>query len=276
MSPLDRAKYLAATALMTCVCWMWLSDIGAQAQESTLSWQQEVRRCAHAKDWTAAMIIVDREIDRAPRDMDIRAWRARVLLWSGDLANAEREYLNILAAAPNEPDDWLGLANVYSRQGRRREAVDAVSHARVLDPKRADIRMANGLALQALGSRGEARLELRRALELDPASPDARLAVESLRSEATQELRVGVNTDLFDFADANHDAGFSLTSRWSPLSETTVSKLVCVCFGLRISECLALRWSDVDWLDGKLRVERGMSVSKWVRSKQSTLGGSWR
>jgi integrase len=34
--------------------------------------------------------------------------------------------------------------------------------------------------------------------------------------------------------------------------------LVCVCFGLRISECLALRWSDVDWLNGKLRVERGI------------------
>jgi integrase len=34
--------------------------------------------------------------------------------------------------------------------------------------------------------------------------------------------------------------------------------LMCVCFGLRISECLALRWSDVDWLNGKLTVERGI------------------
>jgi integrase len=34
--------------------------------------------------------------------------------------------------------------------------------------------------------------------------------------------------------------------------------LVCICFGLRISECLALRWSDVDWLNGKLLVERGI------------------
>ena len=34
--------------------------------------------------------------------------------------------------------------------------------------------------------------------------------------------------------------------------------LVCVCFGLRISECLALRWSDVDWLNGTLKVERGI------------------
>lgn len=34
--------------------------------------------------------------------------------------------------------------------------------------------------------------------------------------------------------------------------------LVCVCFGLRISECLALKWSDVDWLNSKLSVERGI------------------
>jgi integrase len=31
-----------------------------------------------------------------------------------------------------------------------------------------------------------------------------------------------------------------------------------VCFGLRISEALALKWGDVDWLNGKLRVERGI------------------
>jgi integrase len=34
--------------------------------------------------------------------------------------------------------------------------------------------------------------------------------------------------------------------------------LVCVCFGLCISECLALKWSDVDWLGGKLRIERSI------------------
>lgn len=34
--------------------------------------------------------------------------------------------------------------------------------------------------------------------------------------------------------------------------------LVCLCFGLRISECLALKWSDVDWLNGTLSVERGI------------------
>ncbi len=33
---------------------------------------------------------------------------------------------------------------------------------------------------------------------------------------------------------------------------------ICVCFGLRISECLALKWSDVDWLSGRLSVERAI------------------
>jgi len=69
-----------------------------------------------AKDWTAAMDIVDQEIAHAPKDMDIRAWRARVLMWSGKIAEAEREYLEILAIVPNDPDNWMGLANVYSRE----------------------------------------------------------------------------------------------------------------------------------------------------------------
>jgi integrase len=34
--------------------------------------------------------------------------------------------------------------------------------------------------------------------------------------------------------------------------------LVCVCFGLRISECLALKWCDVDWLNSTLQVRRGI------------------
>jgi integrase len=34
--------------------------------------------------------------------------------------------------------------------------------------------------------------------------------------------------------------------------------LLCVCLGLRISESLALRWADVDWLGSTLRVQRGI------------------
>ena len=34
--------------------------------------------------------------------------------------------------------------------------------------------------------------------------------------------------------------------------------LVCISFGLRISEALALRWSDVNWKDSTLNIERGI------------------
>jgi len=34
--------------------------------------------------------------------------------------------------------------------------------------------------------------------------------------------------------------------------------LVCVSFGLRISECLALKWLDIDWFGSKLSVRRGI------------------
>lgn len=34
--------------------------------------------------------------------------------------------------------------------------------------------------------------------------------------------------------------------------------LVSVCFGLRISECLALKWDDIDWLQAKLYIRRGI------------------
>jgi integrase len=34
--------------------------------------------------------------------------------------------------------------------------------------------------------------------------------------------------------------------------------LLCVCLGLRISEALALRWSDVDWLQSRISIRRGI------------------
>jgi integrase len=34
--------------------------------------------------------------------------------------------------------------------------------------------------------------------------------------------------------------------------------LVCVCLGLRISEALAIRWSDIDWLGSNIGIKRGI------------------
>src|SRR5215467_12079282 len=38
-------------------------------------------------------------------------------------------------------------------------------------------------------------------------------------------------------------------------------------FGLRISECLALKWSDVDWFSARLHVQRSIVRQRTVETK---------
>jgi tetratricopeptide (TPR) repeat protein len=184
------------------------------------SWQDQVRKFAAAQDWPAALQTVDQEIARRPQDTDVRSWRARVLTWSGRLAEAEHEYNTILSLSPNDPDNWAGLASVYSRSGRNREAIQALEHAVALDARRADLHTALGLARRRAGEQKEAKIQFQQALALDPVNPDARAGLQSLRGEPRHELRIGVNTDLFNFADANHDEAAALTSRWTPRWQT--------------------------------------------------------
>ncbi len=187
-----------------------------RSQERLPDWHAEVRKYAEAQDWHSAMRIVDREVARAPQDVDVRAWRARVLTWSGHLAEAEKEYLEILKVSRSDPDNWMGLASVYLREGRVEDALRALDRAVEFDPKRADLRAARARALRAMGDRNEARLEFQKALSLDPASMEARAGLISVRGEPRHELRFGQDNDLFNFTSANHDGWVSLVSQWTP------------------------------------------------------------
>jgi tetratricopeptide (TPR) repeat protein len=199
-----------------CVAGLYLCSLVVNAQAVIPSWQQEVRRSAEQKDWTAALDIVNRQINLMPHDTDLRGWRARVLLWSGKLVEAESEYNELLATVPGDPDLWLGLGTVYLRNGRGREALRALTRAVELDPQRSDLRVARASALRTLGRKNEAKLELKRAVDLDHTSADGRAALIALQGEGRHELRLGVNSDLFSFADANQDGGITVISHWSP------------------------------------------------------------
>jgi tetratricopeptide (TPR) repeat protein len=202
---------------------MLLSASAVSGQQDSPRWETQVRMYAEAHDWAAALKTVDSQLALAPQDMDIRAWRARVLAWSGDLAGAESEYLAIVKVVPDDPDDWMGLGTVYLQQGRTDEALRALDRAVELDPKRADLREAHGRALRAAGERAEARLEFQRALSLDSSSSEARVGLASLRGEPKHELRFGEENDAFNFAHDNHDGGVSLVSNWTPHWTTSVS-----------------------------------------------------
>jgi tetratricopeptide (TPR) repeat protein len=190
-------------------------------QSSQPDWQKQVRRYADKQDWASAMRIVDEEIARAPGDMDVRAWRARILEWSGKLSEAEQEYLQILQVANKDPDNWMGLGNVYLREGKAQEASRAFDTAIGLDPRRADLHMAHGRALAAAGDRKGARLEFQRALSLDPANREVRVAQRSVFGEPKNELTVGQEDHAFNFLYPNYDEWLSLQTQWTPHWSTT-------------------------------------------------------
>ena len=198
-----------------------LSALPAWAQNPPGDWQERIRKYAEIKDWQSALRIVDEEIALAPDDMDVRAWRARILEWSGNLAQAEEEFLRVLQVAKNDPDNWLGLGEVYLGEGKTQEAVRAFDVAVGLDPRRADLHMARGRALAAAGDRKNARLEFQVALRLNPANEEAKVAQKSVLAEPKNELRLGQEDNAFNFTGPNYDEWLSLRTQWNSHWSTT-------------------------------------------------------
>ncbi|HEY6943955.1 MAG TPA: tetratricopeptide repeat protein [Candidatus Acidoferrum sp.] len=215
-----RAREIAILGAVAVVL-LWISP--AQGQTRVENWQAQVRKYAEAKDWDSAMRIVEQESARAPQDMDVRAWRARVLGWSGKLAEAEKEYREILKVSRTDPDNWMGLANVCVREGKLSEALQAVTTAEELDPKRPDIHAAHARILRAMGQRKEAQSEFQSALGLDPQSKEAREGLVSVRRGAQHELRFGEDNDLLNYSADFHDEFVSVASQWTSHWTTSVA-----------------------------------------------------
>ena len=191
------------------------------AQEQPSNWQAQVRKYCEASDWPSAMRVVEAEIARAPQDLDVKAWRARVLTWAGRLPEAEHEYREILAVDRRDPDNWAGLATVCFRQGKIQDALRAIEIAVEIDPKRADLHAAYARLLNAAGQPVEARAEFSKAVSLNPTSTEARAPVQAGRSYAN-EFHVGVENDSLSYTGANEGQGASLMTRWSPLWSTNL------------------------------------------------------
>src|SRR5207244_9905088 len=192
--------------------------LGAAAvgQESAPDWQTAVRQTCDAKDGASAMRILERQIGRAPQDTDVWAWRARVLTWSGNLAEAANKYVRMLKVSKKDPDIWMGFATVLLREGKTEEALHAANVAVELDPKRADLHVLRARVLRAAANGAEARREFEMGLSLDSTSAEARAGLNSLRGDPKYEVRFGLDNDLFNFAGANHNEWISLTSQWNP------------------------------------------------------------
>jgi tetratricopeptide (TPR) repeat protein len=192
------------------------------AQEQPPNWQTQVRTYCELREWPSALRVLEAEIARAPRDLDLKTWRARVLTWAGRLEEAEHDYREILAVDRTDPDNWTGMATVCLREGKIDEALRALEVAVQIDPTRADLHAAYARVLRSTGQPAKARAEFAKALSLDPASAEARAGLISLRSEPKNEIRGGLENDSLSYAGANHTQWAGLITRWSPLLSTNL------------------------------------------------------
>src|SRR5712692_134463 len=194
----------------------------AHGQERPPDCHAQVRSYADKRDWSAALLVIDAEIAHAPRDLDLKAWRARVLTWAGRLGEAEHDYREILAVDRSDPDNWAGLATACLREEKIEEALRAVEIAVQIDPNRADLHAAYARVLRTAGQRIDARAEFEKALSLDSTSAEARAGLISLRGQPKNEFRGGLENNSLNYTVPNEGQWASLFTRWTPLWSTNL------------------------------------------------------
>jgi tetratricopeptide (TPR) repeat protein len=204
-----------AVFIALAVAWLAATCSAVGAQETESGWQAEVRKQAVAHDWAGALRIVDGELARAPNDLEVLAWRARLLLWSGRVQDAERLFRELTIRERRDADLFLGLASALAREGRWEESLQALNRATEIDPNRADLHAARGRTLRALNHGAEAREAFSKALALDPGDVEAKQGLLSVRREFKNELRLGWDTDRFNYTGAYEGEWASLTTRWN-------------------------------------------------------------
>jgi tetratricopeptide (TPR) repeat protein len=212
------SSFWRATLRIFASCALCGFFVGASlcAQQAGADWVAEVRHLAELQDWKGALRVLDREGNLRPNDVEVREWRARVLTWSGNLTQAEQEWNAVVKVAPRDPDNWLGVAALYRREGRLEEAERAIRRALELDPTRADLLSEYGRILRSEGDFREARSEFQKALTLDSGSDEARSGLLSVEGETKNELRIGQDEDQFNFVGPNNDEWVSLVTHWTP------------------------------------------------------------
>lgn len=187
-----------------------------QAGAQSADWQARVKERVGAQDLPAALAIAEERLGEAPQDLEARAWRARLLAWVGRWKESEEEYRRVLDQVPSDADVLIGLAGVMTAQQRPEEALALLDRARTLDPNRADLHMARGRALRALGRRAQAREAFRAALALEPNAPEARQGLDSVQEPPRHQFTAGADFDQLNYTSQDAQAyAFALRSDWN-------------------------------------------------------------
>jgi YaiO family outer membrane protein len=219
----------------------------ATAQE----WMAEARLAINRRDLPTALTIINQQLAKAPNDWDAVGWHARVISWQGNWQQAETEYRQVLEHAPKDTDILLGLADVLIWQQKDAAALQVLVQAKSANAPPADVLKRQARAFTVLGQADDAKNAYRELLVVDPANAEARAALSAGTRAAKFDLRLGSNTDVFNYTDAANAQAIALRARWNPHWSTWFGGDFFQRFGqnaYKFSSGVAYNFSKHDWV----------------------------
>jgi tetratricopeptide (TPR) repeat protein len=258
-------------------------------------WQAQIRKDVEHQHIDAALAIVEQRLADAPEDLEAHGWHGRLLAWKGRWSEGEAEYRLVLATVPSDTEMLTGLADVLLWQQKYNEALQTLDQARKISPSDSEILSRRARVLTLLGRTPEARSEYQQTLLFDSQNADARRGLDSLRENTKHELRVGEDTDVFNYADSGQTQGVSLSSRWNERWSTVFGVSTYQRFGqdaVKFLASSAFHFTARDWFTVGSAVANSQSVvptneaffeyghafrieNRWFRGLESSYQQHW-
>ena len=187
--------------------------------------------------------------------------------WSGQYAKAEARFTEAMSLAPDNVGIQKGLAFTYLWGKQPDKALKILERAEIDYPNDAEIQVARGQALKALGEDELAIYAFKTALSIDPDREDARNGLKSL----------GQNPDELK-SPAQTPAIFDISAWYGSTSDGGESGLREVFLGytLKNSSRIWFRYDDSLSLDNPALARSGEDAETYYIGFQAQRLGDWQ
>jgi tetratricopeptide (TPR) repeat protein len=178
-------------------------------------WNSQLRAAVERRDLNSALSIVDARLAERPSDGDAMGWHARILAWRGEWRAAETEYRAILNQSPNDADILLGLSDVLFWQAKYSDVLAQLDRAESCGAQAHEVLKRRARTLLQLNRSNDAKQTYRALLVVDPDNIEARNALNDQLEGLRHELRLGYDSDSFNYTDNAGAQSMSLFSKWN-------------------------------------------------------------
>ncbi len=226
-----------------------------------------------------ALRLLERGLELAPDDADLRLACARVLAWSGQLARAETMIRSLLAARPanREARNMLGRVLLWQR---RFDAADEVfQDILAVKPDDTDALVGCGDVQKFQERYDAARPYYERAQRIEPASQDIRQRVASVRRASRWRLDLGWEHSSFAGGSANRDwQGWDAALRYALDRKTGLALATAWADRYDLTDRQYTLGIDRRFTDNLFGYARGSvtPAADFFARRALALGGEWR